>query len=134
MADETASKTERRPIVAPTTVGWRYTALIKERNCTQQELNAFLASEFASEARNVSTFLRDGVNASRAVRAVLIAFASTKLNVTLSESWFDVGWHSSAPIDTFATENSGYDSFIRSSCGKYVHVSAKARPDRKSVV
>lgn len=116
-----AKKTERSA-----TVGLRYKALVKEGGLSQRELDQFLAVRFSADRLKVNTFLREGVNASLSVQEALIAFASERLGLSLTESWFDTEWHPSAPIDVFLNKNSQYESIVRRACGDYLHVSARA--------
>ena len=108
-------------------VGSRYRALVNEHGLSQYDLDEFLSSKFPSERNKVSTFLREGVHASSSVRKALILFAKERLDLTLSESWFDADWHPSAAIERFVSRNSEYNSVLRQACGTYANVSKRAR-------
>lgn len=105
------------------TIGARYKALIKQRNVALSDLDSFLLAKFPTDKIKVSTFLREGTNASPSVRKALISFASNKLDLSLTEAWFDAEWHPSAPIEHFIEKNIAYQSIVREACGKYAIIS-----------
>lgn len=111
---------------APSELGARYLALVKQRGHTRAKLEQFLQDQYPDERKNVQTFLREGTHASTDVRDILIHFALDVLGLDLPHCWFDPGWHPAACVDTFALQNRGYSGMIESLADTYIHLSPKA--------